>query len=56
MATCKRLALRAGFAASLGMPLLAHATTVTVPEPGAWSLLGLGFAAAAVAAIRKRRK
>lgn len=56
MATFKRLALRAGLAAAAAQPLLAHATTVTVPEPGAWSLLGLGLAAAAVAAIRKRRK
>lgn len=56
MATSTRVALHAGLAAILGMPLLAHATTVTVPEPGAWSLLGLGFAAAAIAALRKRRK
>lgn len=50
-----RLMLRSTLLAGLCTPLLAHATVVTLPEPGTWSLVALGLAAAAIASIRKRR-
>ena len=50
------LMLRSTVIAALSAPLVAHATVVTLPEPGTWSLVALGLAAAAVASIRKRRK
>jgi hypothetical protein len=43
-------------AASLALPVTAEATTVIVSEPGTMSLLALGVAAAAIVALRKRRK
>ena len=50
------LMLRSTLVAALSAPLVAHATVVTLPEPGTWSLVALGLAAAAVASIRKRHK
>lgn len=50
-----RLMLRSTLLAGLCTPLLAHATVVTLPEPGTWSLVALGLAAVAIASIRKRR-
>jgi hypothetical protein len=51
-----RLMLSSSLLAGLCVPMLAHATAVVLPEPGTWSLVALGLAAAVVASIRKRRK
>ena len=56
MNSTTRLMLRSTLFAGLCTPLLAHATVVALPEPGTWSLVALGLAAAAIASIRKRRK
>lgn len=51
----KSIALRSCLVAVLCAPLAAHAT-IQVPEPGTLSLLGMGLAAIAIVAVRKRRK
>lgn len=51
----KSTALRSCLVAVLCVPLAAHAT-IQVPEPGTLSLLGMGLAAIAIVAARKRRK
>ncbi len=56
MNTTIHLMSRTTLIAALCAPLVAHATVVVLPEPGTWSLVALGLAAAAIASIRKRRK
>lgn len=51
-----RRLLRSCLFVALCAPLAGHATTVPLPEPGTWSLLAMGLAAAAIVTIRKRRK
>lgn len=55
MSKQNRLALRSCLVAALSVPLVAHAT-IALPEPGTLSLLGMGLAAIAIVAARKRRK
>lgn len=55
MSQKNRVALRSCLVAALCAPLAAHAT-VALPEPGTLSLLGMGLAAIAIVAVRKRRK
>jgi hypothetical protein len=52
----KSASLRLAALAALLTPFAAYATTIVVSEPGMTSLLALGVAAAAIVALRKRRK
>lgn len=55
MSKQERFAVRTCVVGGLCVPLVAHAT-IALPEPGTLSLLGMGLAAIAIVAARKRRK